>query len=132
MHLQWTDEHSQWLRNPRASRFRTHWVFATRSWSGACGIFASPFTTCCWICWLGFRLDHHPHTLEDVIAIAQVLRVLSKETWREADMKTLERYWRRACLVDLFADKFEGDRHIIQLQIEAARNQFVTGQRILF
>jgi hypothetical protein len=79
-----------------------------------------------------FRSDQQPHALEEVIATAQVLRVLGKETWRQADMEILERFWRPAWQSDLFADEFEADRHRIQHQIESAKDQFLSGRRSLF
>lgn len=59
--------------------------------------------------------------LDELVATAQVLRVLGQESWRERDMKVLENYWRPAWRLDLFADEFEAERHTIQIQIEAAK-----------
>ena len=79
-----------------------------------------------------FRSDQHPRSLEDVIATAQVLRVLSKESWRHADMEILERFWRPAWRSDLLADEFEAERHRIQHQFDSAKDQFLSGRRSLF
>jgi hypothetical protein len=74
---------------------------------------------------LNFQTPPCPHPYQDVRATAQILRVLTKESWTANDLKLFDACWREATLSDLFADAFETDRHRIQHAIDAARQQLL-------
>jgi hypothetical protein len=73
-----------------------------------------------------FRVHECPHPMEDVKAVAQVLRVLTRDSWDQDDMTVLDACWRQAMHSALFAEEFEADRHRIRRCIEAARQQLFT------
>ncbi len=61
--------------------------------------------------------------LEDIEATAQILRVLTKQAWDATDLRLLDTYWRDETRSELFADEFEGERHLIRHYVDAARRQ---------
>lgn len=68
----------------------------------------------------GFRAQQCPHTLEDIVAAAQVLHVLTKPSWDRDDLRVFDAYWRTATISELFGGEFEAERFRIEHSIEAA------------
>jgi hypothetical protein len=82
-----------------------------------------------------FRVRECPHPLEDVKAAAQVLRVLTRDSWDQDDMTVLDACWRQAAHSALFSEEFEAERHRILNCVEAGRQQLLaprgTAHRVL-
>jgi hypothetical protein len=76
-----------------------------------------------------FRAHACPHSLDDVKAVTQVLRVLTKSSWDADDLKIFDACWRQASFSDLFADECEAERHRIQHCMVAARKALVPSRR---
>ncbi len=68
-----------------------------------------------------FRLKECPHPLAEVKATAIILRVLTKETWDEDDLRLFDACWRQAAASELFGDEFEAERLRIQHSVETCR-----------
>jgi len=79
-----------------------------------------------------FRAEQCPHSLEEVKATAQILRMLTKQSWDSGDFTIFDAFWRTAAFSELFSDKFEPERHRIQHCVEAGRQELRTGERALW
>jgi hypothetical protein len=75
-----------------------------------------------------FRVRECPHPLEDVKAAAQILRVLTRDSWDQDDMTVLDACWRQATQSLLFGEEFEAERHRILSSVEAGRRQLLAPQ----
>jgi hypothetical protein len=78
-----------------------------------------------------FRDRGHFLARDDLRAIARVVRILTKESWNEADVNQFDAAWRDALRCDYFGDAFESIRHRIQACVQAAptlREPEVTAQ----
>jgi hypothetical protein len=72
---------------------------------------------------LGFRTDQCTQPLEDMTATAQVLFVLTRQSWDRDDLTILDTYWRQASHSTLFGEEFEAERHRIRHQVQAGHQQ---------
>jgi hypothetical protein len=59
-----------------------------------------------------------------VKATAQVLRVLTRESWDETDLQRFDAYWRDAARSELFGGEFEDARRITHC-VEAGRRELL-------
>jgi hypothetical protein len=64
-----------------------------------------------------FRAETSPHPLEDVRSTALVLRMLTKISWDQSDMRVFDACWKEATRSELFADEFEAERHFIEQNV---------------
>jgi hypothetical protein len=71
-----------------------------------------------------FRAEECPHSIEDVQATVQILRVLTKEAWDQDDLALFDASWPQATRADLFADEFKAERHRIRKCVEDAQKSF--------
>jgi len=68
----------------------------------------------------GFRVGQLRHPLEEIRSATQILRVLTKETWDQDDMRIFDACWRTVRCSELFADEFEADRFRIESCVKEA------------
>jgi hypothetical protein len=68
-----------------------------------------------------FRDRGHFLPPEDVKAIAQVLHVLTRDSWTNADLDRFDTSWRDAMQSDFFAEAFESIRFRIENAVRSAR-----------
>ncbi len=79
-----------------------------------------------------YRAEQCPHPLEEVKATAQILRMLTRQSWDAGDFCIFDAFWRDATRSTLFGEEFEAERHRIQHCVEAGRQELHTGVRGLF
>ena len=60
---------------------------------------------------------------DDTIAIAQVIRVLTKEEWTFDDLDRFAAFWRDAMRSNFFADEFESIRFRVENAVNAGRSR---------
>jgi hypothetical protein len=70
-----------------------------------------------------FRDRGHFLPAEDVKAIAQVLHVLTRDSWTEANLDCFDAFWWNAIRSDLFAEAFESIRFRIENAVSLARTR---------
>ena len=73
-----------------------------------------------------FRLKECPHPLADVKATAIILRVLTRDSWDEDDLRLFDACWRQAAASELFGDEFEAERLRIQQAGDVSRKALPT------
>jgi len=76
----------------------------------------------------GFRAERCRHSFEDVKAVAQVLRVLTKESWDSADLTLFDRFWPDTTRSDLFGKEFESERYRIGHHVADARKALLADE----
>ena len=77
-----------------------------------------------------FRLKECPHPLADVKVTAIILRILTKDSWDEDDLRLFDACWRQAAASELFGDEFEAERLRIQHCVETCRKQVAPRQHV--
>jgi hypothetical protein len=70
-----------------------------------------------------FRPESRTVPIDELKANVQILRMLTKETWNQDDLRLFDTFWRQACLSDLFAEEFEAERHRIVAAVTSARQR---------
>jgi hypothetical protein len=68
-----------------------------------------------------FRDRGHFLPRDDVKAIAQVIRVLTRDSWTEEHLDQFDTTWRKAMRSDFFAEAFESIRFRIENAVDTAR-----------
>ena len=76
-----------------------------------------------------FRAEMCPHSLEEVKAVVQVLRVLTRPSWDEDDLDIFDACWREAVRSGLFGDEFEAERHRIQQCVDVGRKALLSREQ---
>ena len=76
----------------------------------------------------GFRASQCQHPMDDVTATAQLLRVLTKESWDMDDLAILDACWHQALNSGLFGDEFEAERHRIRYYVDIGRERLLASQ----
>jgi hypothetical protein len=69
----------------------------------------------------GFRDRGHFLPRDDLKSIAQVIRVLTKDSWSPKDLNDFDSSWRNAMKSDFFAEAFESIRFRIENAVNTTR-----------
>ncbi len=74
-----------------------------------------------------FRDRGHFLPKSDLKAIAQVMRVLTSESWNQESYDRFDAHWKDALRSDLFAEAFESIRFRIENAVQTGRARLTTG-----
>ena len=72
-----------------------------------------------------FRDRGHFLPRDDVKIVAEVIRILTRDTWSEKHLDQFDATWREAMRSDFFAEAFESIRFRIQNAIDTARGRLL-------
>jgi hypothetical protein len=72
-----------------------------------------------------FRDRGHFLPRDDVKAIAQVLQVLTRDSWAEEHLHQFDAMWRKAMRSDFFAEAFESIRFRVENAVDTARTRLL-------
>ena len=78
-----------------------------------------------------FWQQESEHSFQDLMANAQILRVLSKNEWNKDDMRLFDTFWRAASHSALFAEEFEPERHRVRACVDRVKAKLASRQSCL-
>ena len=78
-----------------------------------------------------FRPKASELSIQDLLATAQILRVLSKTVWDNDDIRLFDTFWRDASHSALFAEEFEPERHRVRACVDRVKAKLASRQSCL-